>query len=279
MAEKEIWKTYPKYPWIEASNLGNIRTKDHWTTDKNGNKRLYKGHVLKQQHDRHGYMQVISSMNGKKFFLSVHRVIATCFVPNPNNLPEVNHKDNNPTNNRWDNLEWCTRQYNIDYKKNFGTSAAELFGKPVFAVDLNTGKVLRFETQSEAARKLNVNIGNLNSVVKGKKNSAGGYWFTEDESEITEERIQKIKENMRFPDGVIAVNQETSEIFWFESQHEAGRQLGVFQQHINDIIKGRRNTTHGYYFCRADSTAVEKTRAKFGDKIADKVEKLLQEHQ
>ena len=77
---------------------------------------------------------------------------------------------------------------------------------------------------------------------------------------------------------MIAINQETSGVFWFESQMEASRQLEVLQGNIGYVLRGERNKTHDCWFCNADSTAVEKTRAKFGDKIAEKVEKLIHEH-
>lgn len=76
---------------------------------------------------------------------------------------------------------------------------------------------------------------------------------------------------------VIVVNPETSEVFWFESQSEAARQLGVYQQNINHVVKGLRYTASGYWFCDADENAVEKTRIKFGDEVAKKVEELLSE--
>lgn len=205
--QEEVWKTHPDYDFIEVSNLGRIRTKDRIVIDKNGIKRVVKGRVLKQRHDKNGYMCVNFSVNGKTVTLKAHRAVAICFIPNPNNYPEVNHKDNNRANNVVSNLEWCTNQYNIDYKKNFGTSAAELLGKPV-----------------------------------------------------------------------IAVNLETSEVFWFESQSEAARQLGVFPQNIYAVVKGKRNKIHGYWFCNADEIAVEKTREKFGDKVAHEVEKLIGEN-
>ena len=273
--QEEIWRIYPEFDFIEVSNLGRVRSKDRYVPSKNGGKRLAKGHVLKQYQEHGGYMRVKFKVNGETKSILVHRMVAICYIPNPDNLPQVNHKDNDPTNNVVSNLEWCTSQYNSDYKKNFGTSPAQLFGRPVFAVDLKTGKVLRFETQSEAARQLGTPSSNINMVIKGKMNTAGGYWFTEDESEITEEKIQEIRNEMHSLSRVIAVKPETSEVLWFESQHEAGRQLGLDYRNINNVVRGEQNTAHGYYFCYADENAVEKTRAKFGDEIARKVEELL----
>lgn len=205
--EEEIWRTYPDYPFVEANQFGEIRTKDRTVTDKNGVKYHIKGRVLKQCPNNKGYVLVHFRANGKSIYLLAHRIIATCFIPNPLGLPEVNHKDNNPKNNAASNLEWCTRKYNDAYKKNFGTTQAEVSGKPV-----------------------------------------------------------------------IAINPDTSEVFWLESQHEAERQLGAHHSDVARVIKGKRNKAGGCWFCYADSTAVEKARAKFGDAVAKKVEKLLKQN-
>lgn len=208
--EQEIWKTYPEYPFIQASNLGRVRTVDRVITRSNGRKQFVKGKVLRQHYDRYGYLYVRINMNGKRFCRKVHRIIASSFIPNPNNYPEVNHIDNNRTNNVVSNLEWCTTQYNTAYKEKYGVPAKEstkILRKPVIAVDLNSFKVL-----------------------------------------------------------------------WFESQSEAERQLGFDSSNITRVIKERYKKTHGYWFTYADENAVEKIRAKFDDDIAEKVEKLINEH-
>lgn len=278
-AEKEVWKIYPEYPFVEANQYGEVRTRDRIVMRKDGSKYRVKGRILKQRDNGHGYMIVKFSVNGKTISLYVHRICATCFIPNPQNLPEVNHKDNNPKNNSASNLEWCTHQYNMAYKETYGTSAEEALGRPVFAVNLETFKVLHFKTQAEAARQLGICDGHINTVVKGKLQQAGGYLFVENESEITKEKIQEIRNNMYFLGGVIAVNLETLKVFRFKSQREAERQLGIANQGINHVLKGKQNKTHNYWLCYANSTAIEKTREKFGDDVADEVEKLMNNKQ
>ena len=268
--EKAIWRQYPEIPFIEANQFGEIRTVDRYVKSKGGSKRLVKGHVLKQCATRGGYLRVYVRVNGKFTSLSVHRIIASCFLPNPDNLPEVNHKDNNRKNNTVSNLEWCTREYNIAYREKYGTA----LNRPVFAVNLKTGEVSRFESQREAARQLGVNQGNVNDVLKGRLKQTGGYWFTEDKSKITEEKIQEIKDGMNFFGGVFAVNLKTFEVSRFESQSEAARQLGLNQSHINNTLKGRYKQTGGYWFCYADEHAVEKIKVKFGSGVAEEAEKL-----
>ena len=272
--EQEIWKTYPEFDFIEVSNLGNVRTKDRVIKVKGQGKRLVKGRILKQKRDRYGYMEVGFSVSGKIYRRKVHRMVLATFCPNPDNLPEVNHIDCDRTNNRLDNLEWCSSEYNVAYREKYGAAC----NHPVYAVDLGTGKVLRFESQSEAARQLGVSVQSVSAVVKGRTLTAGGYWFTEDESEITEEKIQEVKANMYFRRGVIAVNLETSEVLWFESQSKAARQLNISVQRINMVIKGKQNKTGGFWFCYANEDAEDKTREKFGDEIVNQVEKLMSDN-
>lgn len=277
--EKDVvWKPYPEYPFIEANQFGQIRTRDRYVPSKGGSKRLVKGHILKQYLNPGGYLYVQFGMSGKLVNLRVNRVVAICFVPNPLGLPEVNHIDNNPKNNIASNLEWCTHQENIVYREKHGIPAKEAtkgLRKPVFAVNLETLEVLRFESQSEAARQLGVDQRSINSVLKGRYIQTGGYWFTENENEITEEKIREIKTNTHFVGGVIAINLKTLEVSLFKSQNEAVRQLEIYASNINKVLKCFYRKTHGYWFCYADENAVEKTRAKFGDDLASEVEKLM----
>lgn len=279
--QKEVWKIYPKYPFIEASNLGRIRTKDRYVQVKGRGKRLIKGRILKQYSNGDDYVYVAFHTNGKTVHLRVHRIVATCFIPNPHGYPEINHLDNNPKNNSVSNLEWCTHEMNIAYKEKYGVSAKEAtkeLRKPLFAVNLETSEVLCFKSQGEAARQLGVSQGHISRVIKGELNQIGGYWFTEDKSEITEDKVREIKAKMIFRGGVIAISPETSDVFYFESQDEAAHQLGVNISNINNVIKGKRNRAGGYWFAYADENAVEKAREKFGDEISEKVKELMVEN-
>ena len=189
--ENIVWKTYPDYPFIQANQFGEIRTVDRIVINKAGREILIKGRMLKQSECHAGYLRVGFKVNGKHIDLRVHRIIATCFLPNPENLPEVNHKDNNPKNNSVENLEWCTRQYNIAYKEKYGKSAAEVSGRPVFAVNLKTFEVLYFKSQCEAARQLKTFKQSIHNVLKGLAETSVGYWFCEaDENAIENTRAK-----------------------------------------------------------------------------------------
>lgn len=188
--DNEIWKMYPEFSFIEVSTIGMVRTLDRVVTTKRGT-RVVKGQILKQYRNRDGYIYVHFSVNGKTINRKVHRLVAQTFLQNPDNLPEINHKDNNPLNNNISNLEWCSRQYNIAYREKYGTPAKGSWGRPLFAVNLKTTEVSRFRSQSEAGRELGVNQGHFNSVIKGQRKTAGGYWFTNADSNAVEATKQK----------------------------------------------------------------------------------------
>lgn len=267
--EKEIWKTYPDYPFIQASNLGRVRTRDRYVPVKGGGKRLVKGRILKQHKNRYGYMQVNFNVNGKQVNLLTHRIVATCFLPNPEHLEQVNHKDCNRANNSVDNLEWCSASYNRQYTEKYGKA----FGCPLYAVNLETFEVIYFNSRMEAERKLGIPYQNICAVIKGRYKTVGGYWFTEDKNEITKEKIQEIKSGMS--SGVIAINLRTLKVMYFESQAEASHQLKISHGNIWSVLRGKRHTAGDHWFCYADKNDVEKTEEKFGDEIAHEVEELM----
>lgn len=177
----EIWKSYPSIDWLQGSNLGNVRTLDYYVKTKNGQKRFVKGHMLKQWRVTGGYIGVTFRMNGKKVHIRAHRIIASCFLPNPDHLPQVNHKNCVRDDNRVENLEWCDTSYNRRYTEEHG----EALGRPVISVNLKTLEVSRFRSQHEAARQLGTNTGSITHVIKGRHKSHHGYYFTNADSQAT----------------------------------------------------------------------------------------------
>ena len=99
----------------EVSNKGRIRSLDRLITDTLGRKHFYNGKILTPNKNNKGYLSVFLNANGVWRNVFIHRVAAEAFIPNPNNLPCVNHKDENPLNNCIENLEWCSHQYNSTY--------------------------------------------------------------------------------------------------------------------------------------------------------------------
>ena len=114
---EEIWKPVIGYEGLyEVSNLGRVRSIDRLVKYSNGQIHLHKGRMLSPGLvHKLGYLQVALCNNGKIKHKMVYRLVAEAFLPNPDNLPQVNHKDENPFNNCVENLEWCTIEYNINY--------------------------------------------------------------------------------------------------------------------------------------------------------------------
>lgn len=115
MEEWRIIKNIEFQGNYEVSSLGRIRTIPHECYDKFGRKRWIEEHIKATRSNPKGYRMINVRYNGKHYTFKVHRIVASTFIPNPDNLPEVNHKDENKSNNCIDNLEWCTHQYNSAY--------------------------------------------------------------------------------------------------------------------------------------------------------------------
>ena len=109
-------KDYEGY--YEVDQFGRVYSLDRIITVKD-NGRVYdkpiKGRRLRQTAHSQGYKAVALTKDGNTTMVYVHRLVAEAFIPNPDNLPMVNHKDEDKTNNFVDNLEWCTNEYNINY--------------------------------------------------------------------------------------------------------------------------------------------------------------------
>ena len=271
----EIWKVWPRTPFIEGNLFGEVRTRDRNVPVKQGY-RLIKGRILKQFRNRCGYLYVSFRVNGKRVNRTVHRIIAECFIPNPNNLPEVNHLDNNPENNAPSNLEWCTHEYNIEYREKYGTPAKDFVLKsPVYAINLKNLKAYWFESQREAGRVLGVDYKHISRALKGRYKTVHGYWFVKDDGKIDKNELQKTAAGIQYKNSIYAVNLKTLRVSWFESQRKAGRELGISPRNISSVIKGRCNQTGSYWFVNDNKNTVEKTRARLGNTVSAKVEVLM----
>lgn len=117
---KEIWKDVLGYEGLySVSNLGRIKAY-YRRVDSGKCHREWKEHILYCAKDGCGYYRTNLAKNGHNHTVKVHRIVAQAFLPNPDNLPEVNHKNGDKTDNRVENLEWCTRSYNIKHSIDLG---------------------------------------------------------------------------------------------------------------------------------------------------------------
>lgn len=162
---KEVWKDVLGYEGLyQVSNLGRIKSLPRHTT---------RGKIRKLIPQRSGYLMFPAWKNGKLKLLSVHRCVAKAFIPNPKNLPQVNHKDECKTNNCVSNLEWCSAKYNTNY----GTGhmrATYSESKSVLQLTLDGELVKRWLSATEAGQH-GFGEGNVANCCRGKLATAYGY--------------------------------------------------------------------------------------------------------
>ena len=167
----ETWKAIAGFEGLyEVSNLGRVRSL-----------KFGKEKILKQQKNNDGYLQVGLHKDGHAKQTYVHRLIAEAFIPNPNNLDTVNHKDEVKTNNAASNLEWMSRKDNINYgTRNKRTSSANInhpsLSKKVQMFDKSTGELLAtFPSTHEAGRVTGISQSHISKCCLGKLKSTGGF--------------------------------------------------------------------------------------------------------
>lgn len=200
--ENEIWKDIEGYEGLyQVSNLGRV-------------KRVRSGRIRTQKIAKNGYCQVNLSKNNQVNFYLVHRLVANAFIPNPNNLPQVNHKDENKTNNHIENLEWCTQSYNnlwgtgterqnysrhkndpqgLSWKKALKTRDKNNnvnSSKRVCQYSLVGNLITVFNSISETSRKLGINVADISNCCNGKRKTAKGYKFVYERDYIKKESKQ-----------------------------------------------------------------------------------------
>lgn len=182
--QNEIWKDVDGFPCYQVSSIGRVKSIERIDS----NKHLVHERILKQANRGNGYKVVVLYYKGHKM-ISVHRLVAMAFIPNPDNLPQVNHKNEIKTDNRAENLEWCTAKHNANYgtvKERISKSRkcssrckedAERRKRPVVQCDL-LGNFIRYYDSILNAKKENgipVNHGALNACLKGKQKTAYNY--------------------------------------------------------------------------------------------------------
>lgn len=164
---EEIWKDIKGFEgYYQISNYGNVRSLNY------ARKHLVRN--LKPFLGTNGYLKINFHKRPIHKGKEIHRLVAEAFIPNPDNLPQVNHIDEDRLNNKVENLEWCSSLYNANYGlRNLKMKLAQtaLYGKPALCVE--TGEI--FESMSEASKRKHCNPGNISNVCNKRAYRTGGY--------------------------------------------------------------------------------------------------------
>ena len=170
----EVWKDVIGYEGLyEVSNLGRIKSLPRRLRGNNGF-RYSREKILKEVPHTSGYVSVVLCKNGIHKTTLVHRIVAEAFLENKENLLEVNHKNENKKDNRVENLEWCTRSYNVNYGSGIERKA-KATGKKVCQYDMCGHFIRSFDSITEAARFVGGRKAPISHCCSGRTNSSYGY--------------------------------------------------------------------------------------------------------
>jgi hypothetical protein len=186
-----MWKEIPDTDGLYFANeKGQIKSIDrarhHFALNEAKSYYVRKGVILKPTINSHGYYCVtLTFANHKQKVFPVHRLVAKTFIPNPENKPQVNHKDGNKTNNKIENLEWVTVKENINhaYETGLNTGSRPWLGKTasqhnkskaIIRCDLDGNELEEFPSATEASKRYG-SLTHICACAKGKRKSCGGF--------------------------------------------------------------------------------------------------------
>ena len=168
---EEVWRDIEGFEGLyQVSDQGRVKSLErkvkHWC----GGERIQKERILKPSMDKDGYLLVTLCAGGKPKTLKVHRLVCEAFHENPDNKPQVNHINEDKTDNRACNLEWCTCKQNVNHG-----SRNERVSKPVGQYSLDGKLIKLWPSTMEAERQAGFNHGNISEVANGNRKTAHGF--------------------------------------------------------------------------------------------------------
>lgn len=208
MERQENWKPIEDFEDYMISDKGRV-----WS---------HRSHkILSPAKDTHGYLHVNFYKNKKQFKKYIHKLIAEKFISNPEGLPEVHHKNEIKTDNRLENLQWVSHQFNIEFSKS----------KSYVLYDKNENRIEIFNIK-KFANDNNLNVGNLVAVANGTINSHKGFTREPGTKLYRKEKIQLMSQE--------------GKIMTFQNQQEAAECIGVNKSHISRLLKGKVQSCKGW---------------------------------
>mgnify|MGYP002679946246 CR=1 FL=1 len=222
----EVWKDIKGYEGLyQVSNLGRVRSLNY---GRSGETKLLK------QGTTNGYKRVFLYKNGKGKNYFVHRLVAMAFIPNPNNLPIINHKDEDSSNNNVNNLEWCTQEYNLNYG-----------------------------TRNERASKSKKGKHRSEETKKKISESSKGKTFSEETKKKIRETRKKGKDNPNAK-SILMYDKEGNFIRRFECARDTNEYFGKKSayENVSACLTGRTKTAYGYVFKYADEDIIKEKEGK-----------------
>lgn len=259
MVEDEVgvvWKDIGGYEGLyRVSSNGEILSCERLVREHSGKAKHIKEHLKLQSIDAKGYHTVSLYKDGVEKIYLVHRLVASAFVPNPDDLPQVNHEDGNKHNNCASNLKWVTPSQNIEHAHNLGLikkpttghiqrmseASARARSIPVKCTD--DGRV--FSSMKDAAEYYNVSISSVNDSLRDGKSHCGHHFERMNRPKklfnVPQQNVENAEKHYACP--VLCV--ETGQVF--ESRGQAARLLNIPESSVYDSLRDGRSH-RGYTF-------------------------------
>lgn len=239
---RERWRNTKDFPGYRVSDQGRVRS------FRNG-----KPKIMTPQTQRLGYIYVPLTRDGKQHKGYIHRLMAKAFIPNPENLPEVNHINGRKDDNTLDNLEWCDRAGNMRHARETGlwdvermaAISREVCRRPVYCYELD----ILFDRCADAADYFDVDRSTITMACRKKSHYAVGYHFCyEEDIDYLKRNIDKMRGLEKNYRPVRAINIHTGEERVYRSRRGAADEIGINDSWISNILAGRAYQTRGWTF-------------------------------
>ena len=261
----ELWKDVCGFEGLyKVSNLGRVSS-CHYTNHK-GKKPI----ILKSTLSSTGYRHVQLYKNKKAYTVNVHRLVATAFIENPDDKPEVNHIDGNKSNNSVTNLEWVTTVENRQHALKTGlwesapmrgrTGANNPNSKPIIQYNLNGEFIRLWCGTSEAARSINRNPSVISGCLCGNNKTGAGYIWKKLEGDYIPLKIEPAKKRITHSaQSVLQLSCDNKPIQLWDSILSASRSIGCSAYYIKKCCQGTLESVNGFKWKYANKTLIGQT--------------------